>query len=398
MKKMIGKNALKKTVLLLVIVMIALSPVAVTANTVQKNISAIENYILQPQQTNTFEEHWIHFDDGVNAYGIGINCDAFEAAIRITPEELVGYDGWEISGVRWYHSDEGIHSGEIRIYEEWTSTNPGALITSEPYTVTGKGWFGIPLSTPVILNAEEDVWASVKIIPNTCGEYPIGADEGPAVDGKGDWIEYGNGWAELQDFNLDYNWNIHVNVFDGNDTAPPITSYKLDGKLEGDIYRSNVTVTLDAIDYGSGVDYTTYKLDDGEYEVYGTPFVVSGDGEHTVCFYSVDNAGNIEEEKTCAFTIECPIKIEISCGFGVTAIIRNIGREDLTDLGYSITLDGGLILLPVGGKTKGEVDILSGEEVTVKSLVFGFGKSMVTVTAGDAEETVNGFILLFFVL
>ncbi len=93
---------------------------------------------------------------------------------------------------------------------------------------------------------------------------------------------------------------------------------KLDGSaastsavLTGDqgslnFYRSDVTVTLNAIDNenGLGVDYILYNLDDSEWVTYEQPLLVTGEGEHTIQFYSADKAENLEEVKSTTFTID----------------------------------------------------------------------------------------------
>ena len=90
------------------------------------------------------------------------------------------------------------------------------------------------------------------------------------------------------------------------DITPPETTCTLDGEKEGDIYVGPVTVTLNVTDDMSGVNYTMYNVDMmGEYE-YVDPFVVSDYGDHIIRFYSVDNAGNVESEKNCTFTIKTP--------------------------------------------------------------------------------------------
>jgi len=89
----------------------------------------------------------------------------------------------------------------------------------------------------------------------------------------------------------------------GEDITPPVTTCSLSGEQEGDVYVSDVTVTLTATD-DSGVDYTKYKLDNGVWTTYTAPFIVSSNGNHTVSFYSADNVGNTETEKTCSFTIQ----------------------------------------------------------------------------------------------
>jgi len=185
----------------------------------------------------------------------------------------------------------------------------------------------------------------------------------------------------------------------GADTTPPVTTCTLDGTMQGGVYISDVTVTLTAIDTQSGVNYTMYKLDGGDWNIYTAPFVVTTEGSHTVLFYSVDNAGNEETEKSSTFTIEHPtgLSITIKGGLGVSAVIKNTGTEDLTNIAWSITLDGKLIFV---GKTKsGTISALGvGEEVTVKDFVIGLGPTGIAVSAGTEDATSSGMALLFFVL
>jgi hypothetical protein len=199
-----------------------------------------------------------------------------------------------------------------------------------------------------------------------------------------------------------YCWQIDDVVVSGEsggaDLVPPVTSCSLAGTMEGDVYVTDVTATLTATDDNSGVDYTMFKVDGGVFAEYSDPIVVTGNGEHTVYYYSVDVAGNIEEEKSTTFTIQYPAVIEITIkgGIGVSASLKNNGTEDLTNVSWEISLEGGLILL---GKTKtGTVDIPAGEAVTVKDFVFGIGKPTITVTADTVEANATATVILFFVL
>jgi hypothetical protein len=141
-------------------------------------------------------------------------------------------------------------------------------------------------------------------------------------------------WSNWEDYYIIKNWNLlpgegeHEvtckvrdkagNIIQNIDTikldeTPPYTTCTLEGEMQGDIYISNVTVTLDAIDNLSGVDKTTYRIDMGEWITYSTPFIVSGEADHRVDFYSVDNIGNIEEINTCEFTIIYPGIPDLDC-------------------------------------------------------------------------------------
>ncbi|MBI4416372.1 MAG: hypothetical protein HY557_05260 [Euryarchaeota archaeon] len=59
-------------------------------------------------------------------------------------------------------------------------------------------------------------------------------------------------------------------------------------------FTSAVAVTLTAIDATSGVSMTVYAIDGGQAQPYAGPFLISGDGTHSLIFSSIDAAGNPE--------------------------------------------------------------------------------------------------------
>lgn len=182
-----------------------------------------------------------------------------------------------------------------------------------------------------------------------------------------------------------------------HDTTPPVTTINLTGTMAGGVYITPVTATLTATDDMSGVNYTMYMIDAGAWTTYTAPFVISTQGAHTISYYSVDKAGNIETTKTTTFTIQYPIQITIKGGFGITATIKNNGTAAMTNISWQISLSGGLILV---GKTKtGTIATLAaGASSKAKDMVFGFGKTTITVTAGGQTQTATGTVLLFFVV
>lgn len=77
-------------------------------------------------------------------------------------------------------------------------------------------------------------------------------------------------------------------------------------------FLDNVTVVLEATDDISGVNRTMYKIDlitpQGQGEVgnwgeYTEPIFLNQLGSYTITYYSVDNAGNVEAEKSTQFKI-----------------------------------------------------------------------------------------------
>jgi len=81
------------------------------------------------------------------------------------------------------------------------------------------------------------------------------------------------------------------------DTLPPTTTPSFDGARRNGWYVSPITVSLAVNDDSSGVATTYYQVDDGAFQS-GNAFVVTGDGMHTIRYYSVDIACNAEKVQT----------------------------------------------------------------------------------------------------
>jgi len=98
------------------------------------------------------------------------------------------------------------------------------------------------------------------------------------------------------------------------DTYPPYTDIWVNGTLgENDWYiGSYVVIAFMAHDSGSGVDYTMYRLDDKDWKKYNSALGIWQNGEHTIEYYSVDNAGNKESTKSFSFKLDNkPPEIEV---------------------------------------------------------------------------------------
>jgi photosystem II stability/assembly factor-like uncharacterized protein len=181
------------------------------------------------------------------------------------------------------------------------------------------------------------------------------------------------------------------------DTTPPQTTCTLSGTMQGEVFVSDVTVILNATDDFSGVATTQYKLDDGLWMTYeDAPVLVTENGDHLLGFYSIDNAGNIEEEQSVAFTIEHPpdLTITVSGGFGYTVTIENHDPVQVTNATWDFTLEGGIILF--GQHRSGSVTIQAEGTQTVKAFVCGFGKPMVTFSIASFQQTWESRLFFIF--
>ena len=90
----------------------------------------------------------------------------------------------------------------------------------------------------------------------------------------------------------------------GNIEGTKSISFKLDktGPITADNapsgwHNQNVAINLTSSDGISGIAYTYYRINAGEW-IEGTAIALSAEGSYTIDYYSVDNAGNAEDIKT----------------------------------------------------------------------------------------------------
>jgi len=116
-------------------------------------------------------------------------------------------------------------------------------------------------------------------------------------------------------------------------------------------YVSTAAIKLTATDVGTGVANTYYKLD-GSVQTSGTAITTSVLGAHTIEFWSVDKAGNIEAHKTASFTVTAPVVLDTTAPVTTSNAVANYVSNALitfsaTDAGTGVAntyyiLDGGL--------------------------------------------------------
>jgi len=77
----------------------------------------------------------------------------------------------------------------------------------------------------------------------------------------------------------------------------------------------DVSVSLLATDSGSGVATTRYTIDGQGEQTYSEPIII-GDGEHTLRFWSVDTAGNIESVHTETVKVDTTVPVTVTSADG----------------------------------------------------------------------------------
>ena len=199
-------------------------------------------------------------------------------------------------------------------------------------------------------------------------------------------------------------------------TLPPNTPEQPDGPDEGRIGVEYAFSTSTTDPDGDQV-YYWWDWGDGASSGWLGPF---NSGDTTVARHAWTEIGTYEikvkakdiynresgwsEPKTIHFVESSSPVLEIgniSGGlFRVSAVIKNAGGADAIGVNWSITLTGGFILS--GRETQGGGMIPAGKESTVgSSLILGFGKTVITVSAEISESSdtaeQEAFVLLFFI-
>lgn len=156
------------------------------------------------------------------------------------------------------------------------------------------------------------------------------------VSGEGDHtIEY---WSVDAAGNEEVHSNGIVRI---DDTAPVTTS-----NMDSAWHTEPFTVTLGGTDALSGVANTYYTIDGGTQQTYSTPFTVSEEGSHSVEFWSVDVAGNIESKGTGSVKVDTSAPVttsDIDSSWSQDAVTVTLAATDPisgVDVTY-YTVDGG---------------------------------------------------------
>jgi hypothetical protein len=114
------------------------------------------------------------------------------------------------------------------------------------------------------------------------------------------------------------------------DRTAPSTSADVPAPLDSGWYAGAVKVALQGDDALSGVARTYYRVDDGDAQVYDAAFSFDQKGTHTITFWSVDVAGNVENRDAPGHAIT--LKID-----GVPPTITGHRTPDANTFGWTNT-------------------------------------------------------------
>jgi len=242
---------------------------------------------------------WLHWDDGVNNDGIGLtDGGSFVVAARFTPTELANYDGFNLTTMSIFPRGATTQY----VLQVATGANAANLVLDQPVTVVIDQWNEFTLTTPVTIDATQELWIGYACNNQPAEEFPAGCDAGPAVDNYGDMISTDGGasWVSLHVAvpEINSNWNIQgfvtnakgvktalspivkQHIHNANNTFANGNLSKVENSvfqmpsdddtralLGYNVYRNGVKINAATI---SGLQHTDMGLSSGVYEYYVT--------------------------------------------------------------------------------------------------------------------------------
>jgi hypothetical protein len=186
-----------------------------------------------------FNDSLLYWDDGTTISSIGTGGPVeFDVAARWEPDQLLPFTNGVVKQVSFFPNENNA-SYRIRV---WQGAGAQTMLADQPVSnpVIGE-WNAVDLTDPLPIDIFQELWIGYYVEADE--GYPAGVDEGPAVDGYGNMMNYG-GWQTLLQINpeLDHNWNIRALVdFPLNDsTTINYALYRQDGA--GPVFLRAVTV------------------------------------------------------------------------------------------------------------------------------------------------------------
>lgn len=131
-------------------------------------------------------------------------------AARWEPENLDGLEGFSVYQVEFF-AYSALSDYTIKI---WKGPLADSLIYQQQLSNVVSGqWNLVTLNNLVLIDTENELWIGLEIIQPE-EEFPIGLDEGPAVAGYGDLINFNGFWENISDYGLDFNFSLKSFVVD----------------------------------------------------------------------------------------------------------------------------------------------------------------------------------------
>ena len=144
-------------------------------------------------------------------------------------------------------------------------------------------------------------------------------------------------WSVDNAGNVEDVHTTHVKVDDVRPSTSLATSPVSPDGDNGWFKQGSVQFTLSGSDAVSGVATTAYQIDGGAVQTYSSAVTISTQGDHTVTYWSVDNAGNVENANTAHVKLD---NVKPSTSLATTPLTPDGTNNWFTQATVSFTLSG----------------------------------------------------------
>lgn len=252
------------------------------------------------------------------------------------PSQSVTVDGWTVSpdGI-WRKSGEP-NRGVGSCFASTNSTDNTAPNTAHNFTGTAgdNGWY----KSNVNVNLEADDYGGTGVATI---HYRIGSGSWQTYSGSSvSFTVSQEGATTISYYAVDNAGNTESTQsatvrIDKSDPTSACVAY---GSGSNGWYQGSATVQCTGSDSVSGLDTVWYALDGGSDTAYTAPFVVSGEGSHTVDYYAEDVAGNGQPNQQLTVGIDdtppSVLTMTVNDGaitaYNITALVSSVVTDSLS--------------------------------------------------------------------
>jgi len=291
------------------------------------------------------------------------NGDGIDALGENVGNEVVGNKFYENTVGMWFGGERSLISGNVFINHN-TSIDAGIdRSTIENNFIQNSTKYGIKIHTSSNNLIEENMIINSGYGIYLTGKYS-GSDKNKIIENNLEENEYGL-YLFFGEYNFIHNNNFIDNQLQAYDRCSGVVGCnQWDNGMDGNYWSDFDESSEGAYDNNS----------DG---IVDKPYHILG--------------GNMGDRYPLINPWGKEIKIEIYGGLGVKIIFKNVGKESLSNLEWSIELKG---LVFFGRINNGIIPLLNpNESYELKIFFFGLGKGKIKVTAGDSFKTDNLVIL-----
>lgn len=145
------------------------------------------------------------------AGAVGLSAGGtYAIAARWEPAQLASYDGFILHELLFYqYSTTSTYTLKI-----WKGAGAQNLAYIQPVTTMQEaGWSVVPINNTLLLDASQEFWIGIEINQPE-NDFPASIDNGPAVVGFGDKINFQGVWENLSSYGIDANFSLKLMLHD----------------------------------------------------------------------------------------------------------------------------------------------------------------------------------------